>query len=460
MISTRKLKVTCKDPEFYKYIRIEQREQNKALNMAIGYIHTSNILKSNDSGAEARIVKGIAKLQSKIDKLNKDLANPKITEKKKEQTLKAIATNEKLIQGERKVLEEGKQFRQGLDKQFTEIYIDHHNLAQVLMQQTAMQYAMTADMVVIKVKQDYSNNFADIVTGKISLMNYKQDNPLMITGQCLKVFKDEDKYFIKIMAGFELEVVLGSRRNENKEELIITLERCISGEYKVCQSQIQFDNNNNVIFNLVIDIPTKTKYTPVPGRVLGVDLGIKYPAYMAINDSPNIKQSLGSIDDFMRVREQMQARKRKLQQALTLTKGGKGRKKKTQALDRFRDKERNWVKTYNHQLSAKIVQFAKKNKCEFINMEKLTKDGFGNKLLRNWSYYELQQMVEYKAKKEGIEVRYIDPAYTSQTCCICGNIDKDNRQTQEQFKCTKCGHEMNADHNAAINIARSKNFIK
>ena len=40
------------------------------------------------------------------------------------------------------------------------------------------------------------------------------------------------------------------------------------------------------------------------------------------------------------------------------------------------------------------------------------------------------------------------------------NIDKENRQTQEKFRCTKCGFELNADHNASINIARSEDFIK
>lgn len=41
----------------------------------------------------------------------------------------------------------------------------------------------------------------------------------------------------------------------------------------------------------------------------------------------------------------------------------------------------------------------------------------------------------------------------------CGHIDKENRQTQEKFKCTKCGFELNADHNASINIARSEKIV-
>ena len=64
-------------------------------------------------------------------------------------------------------------------------------------------------------------------------------------------------------------------------------------------------------------------------------------------------------------------------------------------------------------------------------------------------------MVEYKADRVGIKVKYINPSYTSQKCSRCGHIDKENRQTQEKFVCTQCGFELNADHNAAINIARA-----
>lgn len=172
------------------------------------------------------------------------------------------------------------------------------------------------------------------------------------------------------------------------------------------------------------------------------------------------KKSLGSINDFLRVRQQMQDRRKKLQSELQLTKGGKGRNRKLQALDRLKEKERNFVKTYNHTLSSRIVEYAKKNKCEYINIENLTKDGFPNSILRNWSYYELQTMVTYKAKREGIIVRKVNPAYTSQKCSSCGHIDSDNRQTQEDFRCVKCGFEANADYNASINIANSTEFVR
>lgn len=467
MITVRKLKVRCEDKSFYDFLRLEQREQNKALNLAIGYIHTSNILKSNDSGAETKIIKSISKLEDKIKKLNDELNKEKITDTKREKTLKAIETNTKILEGEKKILEEGKEFRIGLDKKFNEIYIDKNNMYHVLKTQTNVQYMRTLDLVKQKVSADYSNNFTDIVTGKISLMNYKQDFPLMIDNKCINLFKENDKYYIRIMLGYELEIVLGQRINENILELKSILDKIIEDEemskqnkdyvkqYRFNQSSIQFDKNNNVIFNLTFTIPQDKTFKPVEGRVLGVDLGVKYPAYMCLSDDTYKREHIGSINDFLKVRTQMQNRRRELSKALSLTNGGKGRNKKTQALKRLSEKERNFVKTYNHTISKRIVDFAKKHKCEYIHLEKLTKDGFNDRILRNWSYYELQNMIEYKADRIGIKVKYINPSYTSQKCSKCGHIDKENRQTQEKFVCTKCGFELNADHNAAINIARA-----
>jgi transposase len=51
-------------------------------------------------------------------------------------------------------------------------------------------------------------------------------------------------------------------------------------------------------------------------------------------------------------------------------------------------------------------------------------------------------------------VLWVDPAYTSQCCSRCGNVCRENRKTQSQFECVGCGFKLNADLNAARNIAR------
>lgn len=319
----------------------------------------------------------------------------------------------------------------------------------------------TKSAIIQKVKQDFSIALKNgLAKGERTVTNYKRTFPLMTRGRSLKFEYKDDEVIIKWVNKITFKVILGSGKiKENKIELQHTLNKIITKEYKVNQSSMYFDKNNNLILNLNLNIPNKESIDFVEGRVLGVDLGIKYPAYMCLNDDTYKREHLGSADDFIRIREQMQSRRKKLQHDLKFNKGGKGRKKKLQALDKLKEKERNFAKTYNHMISKNVVEFAKKNKCEYIHLEKLSKEGFEDSILRNWSYYELQNMIEYKSEREGIKVRYVNPAYTSQTCSRCTNTDKENRQTQEKFKCTKCGFELNADHNAAINIARSNKFI-
>ena len=47
----------------------------------------------------------------------------------------------------------------------------------------------------------------------------------------------------------------------------------------------------------------------------------------------------------------------------------------------------------------------------------------------------------------------IKPAFTSQRCSACGQVDGKSRESQAVFRCTACGFACNADVNAARNIA-------
>ena len=100
-----------------------------------------------------------------------------------------------------------------------------------------------------------------------------------------------------------------------------------------------------------------------------------------------------------------------------------------------------------------------KNKAKYIHIENLNKDGLSDRILRNWSYHQLQTFIEYKAKKYGIEIRKVNPYHTSQNCSECGYWEAGQRVSQSEFKCKKCNVELNADFNAARNIAISTDFI-
>ena len=311
-----------------------------------------------------------------------------------------------------------------------------------------------------KVKKDFSAALKNgLAKGERSSINYKRTFPLMTRGRDLKFsYNNDDEVIINWVNKIQFKCILGEHKNSL--ELKHTLHKVINKEYKVGQSSLEFDRNNKLILNLTLDIPENNNNEKALGRVCGVDLGLKVPAYCSISDNSYIRKSFGTFEEFAKNRQQFKARRIRLQKQLQACKGGKGRKDKLKAMNQLRDKEKNFAKTYNHFLSHNIVKFANDNKCEYIHLEKLEGTHLENKVLGLWSYYQLQEQIEYKAERVGIKVKYINPAYTSQKCSKCGNVDKENRIDQATFICKECGLKINADYNASLNIARSTDFKK
>jgi putative transposase len=81
------------------------------------------------------------------------------------------------------------------------------------------------------------------------------------------------------------------------------------------------------------------------------------------------------------------------------------------------------------------------------------KSGLNRAILRQgWGSFRI--MMEYKTKWYGSRLIFVSPKNTSRRCCQCGYTHEDNRQTQADFLCLKCGYNENADKNAANNIRR------
>ena len=76
-----------------------------------------------------------------------------------------------------------------------------------------------------------------------------------------------------------------------------------------------------------------------------------------------------------------------------------------------------------------------------------------NRLLTRLANKIIAEKVQQLVDVYGIEVEYINAAYTSQTCLNCGYIAKNNRDGRK-FKCHCCGHKANANTQASKNIAR------
>ncbi|MDQ0950242.1 putative transposase [Streptomyces phaeochromogenes] len=122
-------------------------------------------------------------------------------------------------------------------------------------------------------------------------------------------------------------------------------------------------------------------------------------------------------------------------------------------------KEKCRARDINHKISKRIVAEAQRT-GRGIALENLT--GIRERVrlrkpqrvtLHSWSFHQLGAYIVYKAKRAGVPVVYVDPAYTSRECSRCHHVEKANRPSQAVFVCRSCGFAEHADRNASHNIS-------
>ncbi|MEU3602752.1 transposase [Streptomyces sp. NPDC006798] len=153
-------------------------------------------------------------------------------------------------------------------------------------------------------------------------------------------------------------------------------------------------------------------------------------------------------------------RHRKRQLELRRKLQAKGTQSAKRRLKHRSRKEARYAANINHIISKKIVTTAERT-GRGIALEdlmgirdrvRLRKDQRAQ--LHSWSFHQLGSFLQYKAPRAGVPQVYVDPAYNSQRCSECGNIDRRNRVDQATFACRACGVTMHADDNASHNIDR------
>lgn len=148
----------------------------------------------------------------------------------------------------------------------------------------------------------------------------------------------------------------------------------------------------------------------------------------------------------------------KTRASLQKKKAQTGSRSTRRALKRLSGRERRFMRNENHVISRRIVEFAKNTGNPTIAIEALGGIRNGHKLrkaqrtdLNRWAFYELEQLIGYKAQTCGMETVKVDPKYTSQGCSRCGHAERSNR-SGHRFLCKACGYELHADLNASRNI--------
>ena len=190
-----------------------------------------------------------------------------------------------------------------------------------------------------------------------------------------------------------------------------------------------------------VDLPEGAPVEPTD--FLGIDLGITN-----IATTSDGKQYSGSEIKGVRFRHRgLRAKIQKLQ-----TRSAKRK------LKRLSGKERHFATCINHNISKQIVAEAKRTgrglAVEELTgiRERVTAGREQRAVLHSWAFAQLRLFLEYKAALAGVLLIAVDPRNTSRECTACGHIAKENRKTQDKFRCVSCNHMAHADINAALNI--------
>lgn len=253
----------------------------------------------------------------------------------------------------------------------------------------------------------FKETYSDILRGKASVRSYKNNIQMPFSGKHLNSIKwsEEDKRYYFTLFNIPFGISLGRDRSNNK----VIIERCLSGEYKFCGSAIMIDDNAKCFYlYMTVQLPVEDNKLDSDKTCFAI-LSLANPIVAQI-DGSSWTYEIGTAEEFIYRRRQIQEALKRAHINAKYSVGGKGRKRKCQVIERFEDKENNYVRTKMHEYSRRLIDYAVKNGCGVIhllaNKEQSEKDKGEELLLRNWSYHGLREMIAYKCKKAGIELKY------------------------------------------------------
>ena len=195
-------------------------------------------------------------------------------------------------------------------------------------------------------------------------------------------------------------------------------------------------------------------------NVIGIDKG--YTDLFVLSNGSVYGEKLNRFmsDETERLNVKNQRRQRVWQQMEDLKAQGKLEK-----AERIHQNNFGKIK-YNHQkhraderlksyINHGILKMIHEEKPSQLVVEELTFTSWNKKLkkgtkrkLNRWVKGYIQQRLDYNCQLYGIEIKKVNPAYTSQVCHQCGSFGERNGKV---FKCQTCG-TFDADYNASVNI--------
>ena len=217
--------------------------------------------------------------------------------------------------------------------------------------------------------------------------------------------------------------------------------------YKKVPAEVSLVYNRNThIYEFHATYETKpAKHKADAGNpVVAVDLGEIHPIVSFDGLTSDIYNGR-YLRSLVQYREKFKA---KINHLLSRCKRGSRRwKKLKRAKNRTLNKLNRVIRDVRHKITSRFVSACKVKKAETIvigDIKHIRRSiDYGkktNQKLHQWSFGKITEMLTYKAKAIGIQVKTQDEAYTSQTCPSCGHRKKPSKRVYSCSNCEWTGH--------------------
>ena len=222
----------------------------------------------------------------------------------------------------------------------------------------------------------------------------------------------------------------------------------MAAKYRMCDPVLQYDERNDTFYACIPFLALDT--TPLAESYLGVDLGMKRIATLSDGTAIVDKEYLARGRRIRHNKSELRRHKRRSHSA---------RRK----LKVIRHREMNMCKDFCHRVANEILR----HDGAIIVMEDLSKikrrtakteEGYNrtrhNNAMSQVPFFQLKQILTYKAPLQGKRVETVSPQYTSKMDCRNQSNEGCVRKGCRFY--TADGKVFDADWNAAINIANRK----
>ena len=195
---------------------------------------------------------------------------------------------------------------------------------------------------------------------------------------------------------------------------------------------------------------------PGNGQAVGIDRGVAVSAAL----------STGELLRVVGLTPPEHRRMRRLERKLTRSRRGSTRRGRVRlAIARLKVRESDRRKDWVEKASTSLARRFDLIRVENLKVKNMTRSAKGTPqdpgrnvrakagLIRGILRSGWGLLVRRLEEKAPGRVERIKPAFTSQRCSACGQVDGKSRESQAVFRCTACGYVCHADVNAARNIA-------